>query len=446
MRSPLWPGKCLGTHYKGRKETLKMAGGNRVVVSGIGMVSPAGIGKSCFWDALVHGKSCASTLSRFNPAGNGSSSRVAAEVSGFEIGQFTTTKIRKFMDRSGAYAVAAALDCLRDAHFGPEHPEYDCLDLYMGSCCGAVEWAEKEFRKVGRSSVKELHPHASVLAYPGNVIGLVTIVLGIRGRGILLSNLDSSGVDALGCAYRRIRSGLSGRVLVGATEAPLTPVIWELFDRAGLLSHRNTAPLEASRPFDRERDGAVLGEGGVMLLLEDRDRAFARGAQPYAEVMACAATWDGYCNGRGCFPKHVDQGKRAIESALQEADAVPEMVDCICADAGSLPDQDYREAAILRETFGERSQRIPVSAIKSSVGHLLSAAGLLQSAACSLICREKYLPPIVNYRYPDPKCDLDFVTGAGRTTNPRLVLQNSYSLFQQRNAAVLFGPGDEGTL
>jgi len=420
-----------------------MAGRRRVVITGIGMVSPAGIGKTKFWDLLMNGKSCINTLSRFDPPGNGHSSRLAAEVHDFNINQFTTNKVRKFMDRSGAYAVAAALDCLHDADFNPSHPEYNLLDLYMGSCCGAVEWAEKEFRKVGSSSVKDLHPHASVLAYPGNVIGLVTIVLGIRGRGILFSNLDSSGVDALGGGVRMIESGRSNRVLVGATEAPITPVIWELFDRAGLLSHRNSAPAEASRPFDLKRDGFVMGEGSVMLLLEEFEHALERGVQPYTELLAYAATWDGYCNSPHCAPKHIQQGQRAIEQALQAATTGPEMVDYICTDACSLPNQDRRAAAIIRQAFGDLAHTIPVSSIGSSVGHLLGAAGLLQSATCSLICREGFLPPMINYQYPDPGCDLNFVTGPARPASPRIVLQNTYSLFQQRNAAVLYAPLQE---
>lgn len=432
--------EVLGYDMKLEGGSTRMAGRKRVVITGIGMISPAGIGKSSYWSLLMSGKTCINRLTRFDPPGNGSSSRLAAEVHDFNINQFTNNKIRKFMDRSGAYAVAAAVDCLRDAEFGQGHPEYELLDLYMGSCCGAVEWAEKEFRKVGSSSVKELHPHASVVAYPGNVIGLVTIVLGIRGRGILFSNLDSSGVDALGSGIRVIQSGRSNRVLVGATEAPITPVIWELFDKAGLLSHQNSKPTEASRPFDRQRDGFVMGEGSVMLLLEELEHALKRGAEPYAELLAYAATWDGYCNSESCAPKHICQGQHAIEMALQQAGVGPETVDYICADACSLPHHDRREAAIIKQTFGKRSRSIPVSSIKSSVGHLLGAAGLLQSATCAMVCREGFLPPMVNYQYPDPECDLNFLTGCARAAAPRIILQNTYSVFQQRNAAVLFAP------
>lgn len=413
----------------------------RAVITGIAVISPAGNGKDPFWNAITTGNSCIKTLSRFCPHQNGTPRcQIAAEIEHFAISDFTTSKIRKYMDRAGAYAVAAAIACLSDANFDHSHPDYEQLDLYLGTCCGAQEWVEQEFSRVGDDRIESLHPHTSVLAHPGNVIGLVTIVLGFRGRGILLSNLDLAGTDALECAVRLIQSNLSKRVLVGATDAPLTPLLFGLFDEAGILSHCNQSPTKASRPFDRRRDGLVLAEGAAMLLIEEYEEAVRRGSHIYAEILGCATVFDNRLNGRLSTGEKVEQGQRAISQALQEARLTPQMIGYIHADGSSLPEEDKIEAQVLKQFFGKRISRIPVSSSKSVLGHGLSVSGLLQSAACALACNRNSLPPLFNREDPDPDCDLNFVTEVTRPATPGFILQNTQSVLQHRKTAIVFGP------
>jgi 3-oxoacyl-[acyl-carrier-protein] synthase II len=415
----------------------------RVVITGIGIVSPAGIGRERYWDAIVSGTSCVTNLTRFTPRQDTTRHcQVAAEIKDFSINQFTGSKIRKYMDRAGGYAVAAALDCLSDAHFDDTHPEYAKLDLYMGSCCGAQEWVEREFRRALQTSIKSLHPHTSILAHPGNVIGLVTIVLGIRGRGLLFSNLDSSGVDALTCGIRLIKSGISKRVLIGAADAPLTPGMFSLLDEGGLLTRGSSEPAKASRPFDLKRDGVVLGEGAVMLLIENAEAAMARGAHIYAEIAGHFVTLESEHNSNGFFSEERESGCRAISQALKQANILPEQIDYINANGCSLPRDDRREASIITRVFSDSAAAIPVSSIKSTMGYALSVAGLMQAATCSLTFEHGALPPLINYDYPDPDCNLNFVVGRARPATPAFVLQNTYSLLQRRDAAVIFArPG-----
>ncbi len=410
----------------------------RVVVSGIGVVSSAGIGKNAFWDAINGSCSTVRKLGRFDTASHGC--QVAAEIRQFDIKEFTTSKIRSYMDRSGAYAVAAAMDCLKDANFTSKHPDYEQLDIYLGSCCGAQEWIEREFRRAWQTSVSELHPLTSVLAHPGNVIGLVTIVLGVHGRGILVSNLDLSGVDALGCGFRLIRSGLSKRVLVGSTEAPITPSIFTIFENAGMLTHHNSQPCQASRPFDARRDGLVLGEGSVMLLLEERAEALNRGAHIYSEIRGYSLATDYVCSNGQSAQRNGRHSRNPIVSALEGARVSPDELDYINAEGTSLPGQDRTEVAAIqcalkRDVCG----RVPASSITSVMGYALSTSGLMQAATCCLTYERSLLPPLRNYEYPDPHCSLRFVVNRPETLTPRFVLQSSCSALQPRSAAVVFG-------
>ena len=418
----------------------------RVAITGVGVISAAGRGKEEFWDAIAKANSCVKKLSRFSPQRNGTAPcEIAAEISQFAIHQFTQSKIKKYMDRAGAYAVAAAIDCLKDANFTSGDPGYESLELYLGSCCSAQEWVEKEFSRVGDVKIESLHPHTSVLAHPGNVIGLVTIVLGVRGRGILLSNLDLAGTDALECAVRRIQSNLSRRVLVGAADAPITPLLFGVFEEAGLLSHCNDDPSRASRPFDRRRDGLVLGEGAVMLLVEDYEEALRRGAHIYAEILSCASTFDYRTNGNTPFANKVAQGRQAILMALQKAGIEPEQIGYIHADGSSLPELDKVEAGILRQAVGSAIQDIPVSSTKGVTGHALSVSGLFQSAACALLYEKNIYPPLSNYEYPDPDCSLNFVLDPRPACSPDLVLQHTHSVLQHHNAAVIFRKPSEAS-
>ena len=401
---------------------------HRVVISGIGIISAAGGGAEQCWRAVREGVSSARPFNRLPANGPG----VAAAVESFDVGALTTSKLKKYMDRGAALAFGAASECLRDARLA--EADRKPLDLVIGSCGCAIEWGEKQFRKVAEGSITDLHPHACVIAYPGNVVGVLTILLDLHGRGIVISDLDLSGLDALAYGYRMIRSGLSPRVLVGATEAPLTPLVLLALEHAGLLAHCKRPAAEMSRPFDVDRAGIVLGEGAAMLLLEDYESALARGATAYSEIKSVSsASHNGVTEDNVSGTPSAD----AIAQVLDDAQIGPDALSHVNASACSLPAFDRAEAAVIREALDGYSSRVPVSSIKGVTGELLSVSGVYQAATCALSLRDGVLPPSANLEAADPDLDLDFIRGAARETHPRCVLQTTCSLLQPKTAAVV---------
>lgn len=401
---------------------------HRVVVSGIGIISAAGAGAEQCWRSIREGVSSVRPFTRLPEAGPGA----AAAIESLDVRALTSSKLKKYMDRGAALAFAAASECLRDARLA--EADRKPLDLVIGSCGCAIEWGEKQFRKVAEGSITDLHPHACVIAYPGNVVGIVTILLNLHGRGIVISDLDTSGVDALAYGYRMIRSGLSPRVLVGATEAPLTPVVLLALEGEGLLARCNRSAAEMSRPFDVERAGIVLGEGSVMLLLEDYEAARARGAKAYSEIKSvCSVSHNGVTKGNTAGTPSVD----AIAQVLDEAQIGPDALSHVNASACSLREFDRAEAIVIREALNGCSNRVPVSSIKGVTGELLSVSGLYQAATCALSLRDGTLPPSANLEAADPDLDLNFIRGAAREAHPRYVLQTTGSLLQPKTAAVV---------
>lgn len=411
----------------------------RVAITGIGVVSPAGVGKEAYWSAITGSSSLVRSMSRATVL-NGPSQPyglLSSEVPKIDIREYTKSKICSYMDRSGVYAVVAAMDCLNDAQFGPAHPDYEQLDVYVGSCCGAEEWIEREFKKAWDSSISNLHPLTSVLAHPGNVIGLITIVLKTRGRGVLFSNLESSGIDALRTGFQLILSGKSRRVLIGATEAPLTSGILSLFRRGGFLAHSQAEPGRALRPFDSGATGIVLGEGAAMLLLEEWHAAVERGARIYGEVVASAC-----CSGR--LPNANQQSEMpgptecAIFRALSQARMGPSTVDFVSLDGTGLPRADQQEAVAMKSCFRRDAQGVPVSSIKSKLAYALSVSGIYQAAMCALIFERGVLPHVINCDHPQDGCDLNFIRNKPMTASPSTIVQSTTSLLEARSAAIVF--------
>jgi 3-oxoacyl-[acyl-carrier-protein] synthase II len=365
----------------------------RVVVTGLGTILPTGNSPAQLWEALLTGRSAVDRLTRIHDP-QIEDVALAAEVREFSIDDYTRSKLRKFMDRSGSFAVAAAKSCLEDARIDLDSLDDRRLDLCIGSCCSALAWGEEQFRKVHDSTPNALHPHASIKAYPGNLVGLVTITLGLQGRGLVFSNLDSSGIDALVYGVDLIRSGRSRRVLVGASEAPLCLCTFLLMRGSQLLSRRMDHPVSASRPFDRDRDGMVLSEGSVMLLLEDAEEAERRGCRAYSEILGHATVAAGRSPAVASPARQATSpGVQAIRAALEQSGARPAQVDYVNSGASSLPRLDEQETLDLDEVFRERSTPVPVSSVKSLVGNPLAAAGPLQVAACALALSTGELPP-----------------------------------------------------
>jgi minimal PKS ketosynthase (KS/KS alpha) len=403
---------------------------SRTVITGIGIMSPAGAGSGAYWEAICRGTSLVSSLTHceFNESG---CAKVAAEIGAFELGSITRSKLKKYADRSAGFALAAANECIADA--GLSEQQRRALDVLVGSCGSAIEWGENQLRRISQRPLKSLHPHASVIGYPGNLVGILTIVLGIHGRGIVFSDLDCSGLDALGFALHLIGSGESERVMVGATEAPLTPMVFHVLNGAGLLAREGAEAAIASRPFDAARNGLVLGEGAVALIIEDRDAALRRGARIYSEILSYAASWDS--SPSWCSAESPD-GNTAITEALERAGVSSREIDYVSASACSSPELDRHEADLLTMSLDGAATTVPVSSVKGVIGEPLSASGLLQTATCALALTKKTLPPTANLVQPEPGCRLNLIRAA-TPAEPAVTLQTSCSVLRMRSTAVV---------
>lgn len=411
----------------------------RIVVTGIGCVSAAGLSARDYWNAICAGEPRTRLLrGHDDPSGD---PRIGAPVVGCEPEHVTDSRLRKFMDRTGAFALAAARQALADGGIETSPSRPQPLDVCLGTCGGAIAWCEAQFRRVAAASIRLLHPYTSIIGYPGNLVGLLTIELGLQGRGIVMSSLDSSGVDALAYAVQRIRGGEVDRVLVGAADAPLTSFVFRLLARARLLSRRFHDPAGACRPFDVEREGIVLGEGAAMLLVERLEAARARGARPYAEIASLVAATRprgqaARADGTGPLPLN---GHNPVTQALRDAGVAPAQVAYVSADGTGSPEGDREEACLLADAFRTTAAAPPVSSVKGIVGHALSAAPLLQSITCLLALAGQIAPPTANCREVDVECrSLRYVRNRPRVLSGPVAVQHSASLLQERRTAAVF--------
>lgn len=394
---------------------------NRVVITGLGMVAAAGIGKKSFFQALVGEKS---TIGRPSiPLPNGDTD-VAAEVRNFDKKDFIGRKNARFMDRASSFCYVASKLALEDAQINIEKINTDNIAVSIGTFFGSVHWGEPEYNRFYKNPGADVHRFAAIIGYFGNLIGNVTIPLGIHGRGQVFLNSDISGCDAIGHGFESIQRGKSTISLAGGTEAPLTPGIFYLFNSVDLLAKDADFPEKASRPFDLHRNGFALAEGSWMLVLEDLDHALKRDAPIYAEIIGYSTS----CHGNIAS---------AMEDVLRCADIGPDAVGYICANGLATVAGDRRETRAIRAVFGDAAGRIPVSSVKSIFGHPLGAGGGLQAASCAFAIQKATIPPTLNLDTPDPDCDLDFVPNIPRRKTVDVVLQNTISL-TGKNSALLY--------
>ena len=394
----------------------------RVVISGLGPVTPIGTGVEPFWEGLRAARSVVRTLTRFDPSPF--RCHVAAEVDGFDPGVYMEPRRAKRLDRCSQFTLAAARLALADAGIELAGEDRDRVGAMMGSALGGVEFAEREHEKYLTGGVRAVEPGLALTVFVGAASCNLAIELGISGPNITNGMSCASGAIAIGEAVRSIQRSEADVMLAGGAEAPLSPLSFGAFAIIRAMSTRNDDPATASRPFDRDRDGFVMAEGAAVLVLEERERALARGARVYAEVVGYGLTNDAH---HMTAPRPDGrQAARAMQTALRGAGVPGEAVGYVNAHGSSTPLNDPTEALALRQVLGHHAERVPISGTKGYYGHALGASGAIEAAICALACRRGWLPPSVNLQAADPACELDYVRGTGTTLETEFLLSNSF--------------------
>lgn len=404
----------------------------RVVVTGQGLVTPLGVGVEQTWKALCNGRSGIGRITRFDPAGY--PSQIAGEVKGFDPAQFIEKKDIKKMDTFIQYAVGASRMAADDAGLKVTKDDADRVGVYIGAGIGGLPAIEHYHKVLQEKGPDRVSPFFIPMVIINLASGQVAIRLGARGPNSCAVTACATGNHCIGDALRIIQRGEADAMLAGGTESCISPLAVAGFSAARALSTRNDDPAHASRPFDRDRDGFVLGEGAGVLVLEEFERARRRGARIYCEVVGYAMTSDAY---HITAPPDDGEGAiRCMELAIQDAGVSKDDIGYINAHATSTF-ADKVETEAIKRVFGERAYRIPVSSTKSMTGHLLGAAGGVEAAFCVLAIHDGLVPPTTNLEHPDPECDLDYVPGQARSATVKVAMSNSFG-FGGVNACLLF--------
>jgi 3-oxoacyl-[acyl-carrier-protein] synthase II len=407
----------------------------RVVITGLGVIAPNGIGKDTFWQNLVAGKSGIDYITAFDPSPY--PCHVAGEVRDFDPKAFMTARRAKTMGRFSQFAVAATRLALEDAKVNIDTTLSSSTSIFYGtSINGGGDIAARALEGLIREGVSAINPWAALEYPPHATSSYIAIEFGITGPALSLSSNCCTGIDALNEGFKHVSEGLSDMAVVGGCDAPIFPLAFGAFCALGALTKRNDAPRKASRPYDLQRDGIVISEGAATLVLEELDVARERGARIYGEVLGHGSASEAIGMRKGDL-----SGKRmasAISDAIRQAGLVAEDIDHVNAHGSSLPDYDICDTNAFKEALGTHAYKIPISSIKSMMGQPVSAAGTIQAAAACLSLREQVVPPTINQETPDPRCDLDYVPNVSRVARVRTVLINGHS-FGGSVAALVVG-------
>ncbi len=408
----------------------------RVVITGLGVVAPNGIGKDAFWKNLVAGKSAVDWITAFDPTPY--PSRIAAEVKVFDPERFMSPKRARQSWRFSQFAVASAVMAVEDAGLKIEGKIAEQASVCFGTSVNGMGTAEQSHATFLERGPTLVRPHVVLECPPHAPASHVSIELGITGPSLTISSNCSTGLDVIDAGCSQIVSGRSDVAIVGGCEAPLYPFSFAAFSALGLLSTRNGDPKKASRPYDLLRDGLVLGEGGGAVVLEEMEFAQARGAPIYAEVLGHASTSEGI-DMRKTDTSGVTLAA-AIRLALRKAMAHESEIDYINAHGSSLADYDVCDTNAFKIVFGERIYNIPISSIKSMLGQAVSVSGVFQVISSCLTIRDSIVPPTINQEFPDPLCDLDYVPNKSRACRVNRVLMNSHGIGGSLSALIIKRP------
>ena len=407
----------------------------RVAVTGVGMVSPLGIGNTENWNALLAGESGVGPITRFDPSRL--ACRIAAEVKNFDPSLYIEKKEIKKMDTFIHYAMGAAQFAMEDSGLPVTDENRERIAVVVGSGIGGlplIEETQRRFVETG-GNPKVISPFFITGLIVNEAAGNISIRYGMKGPNLSTVTACTTGSHAVGEAYRKIQYGEADAAIAGGTEAVVTPLAVGGFAVMRALSTRNDEPQRASRPWDRERDGFVIGEGAGLVILEEMEMAKKRGARIYAELAGYGLSGDAF---HIAAPSEDGDGPaRVMRNALADAEIRADEVDYINAHGTSTPAGDKVETLAIKMVFGDHARKLAVSSTKSMTGHLLGAAGGLETAICALAVHHGVMPPTINYENPDPECDLDYVPNEARRSPIRYALSNSFG-FGGTNGSLVF--------
>jgi 3-oxoacyl-[acyl-carrier-protein] synthase II len=409
----------------------------RVVITGIGALTPIGITREGLWNGLRARRSAVRGITRFDASIY--HSQIAAELDDFHPSDFIEERRLKRLDRYGQFTVSAARLAIEDAELDLAREDRERVGATMGSALGGVGFAEQQFDTFRSRGIKEVSVTLATNVFGGAASCNVAIEFGVQGPNSTNAMSCASGTMAVGEGFRQIRDGYADVMLSGGIEAPLSQLCFGAFAIIRAMSTRNDAPDRASRPFDRERDGFVMGEGASILVLEEYERARARGAHIYAEVMGYA-----FCNDAHHMTAPRPDGSqaaRAMRGALADAHVAPHEVGYVNAHGSSTPLNDPTETRAIRSVFGDHMAKLPVSSTKAYYGHALGASGAIEVAISALALERDWLPPTLNLEHPADDCALDHISGAGRDAHVDYILSNSFG-FGGINAALVLKRAD----
>jgi 3-oxoacyl-[acyl-carrier-protein] synthase II len=404
---------------------------NRVVVTGLGVVTPVGVTVDDFWKSLRQGHGGIGPITHFDASAYGS--RIAGEVTAFDPGQFIGPKEVRRMDLYAQYAVVSAHQAVADAGLRLEQEDPNRIGVIVGSGIGGIGTWEQQHTVLMEKGPSRISPFFVPMMIADIAAGYISIIFGMKGPNYATVSACATSAHAISDAFRILQRGHAEVMITGGSEAPITPLAVGGFASMKATSTRNDEPTKASRPFDAERDGFVLGEGAGILVLETLEHATRRGARIYCEIAGCGLTADAH---------HItapapggEGGARSMKAAMEDAGCEPGEIDYINAHGTSTPLNDKFETEAIKSVFGDYAYKVKISSIKSMVGHLLGAAGAVECIATILSIRDSFVPPTINYEHPDPACDLDYTPNVGVTHPIRIALSNSFG-FGGHNATL----------
>lgn len=415
-----------------------MSASQRVVITGLGAVTPLGLSVESTWKNVVAGKNAVGRITHMDASAF--SCQIAAEVRDFNPEDHLDAKEARRLSRFIQFAVVASDAAIRDACLDLESEDRDRIGVMIGSGIGGLDILGEQFRRQIEGGPSKVSPFLVPYMIPDMASGYVSIRHDLRGPNSCVVTACSTGANAIGDAAHIIRRGEADVMIAGGVEAPITEIGLGGFCAARAVSTRNDDPEHASRPFDKERDGFVMGEGGGVLVMESYEHAKARNAKIAAELVGYAMTADAF---------HITQpspdaagARKSMELALKYAGLQPEDIQYINAHGTSTPYNDRLETKAIKDAFGAHAEKIMVSSTKSMVGHSLGAAGAIESIVCIKALQDSIVPPTINYEVPDPECDLDYVPNESRNVPIRYAMKNSFG-FGGHNVTLIFKEFDE---
>jgi len=404
----------------------------RVVVTGLGAITPIGIGKDAFWQSLLAGKSGITKITRFDASEY--TTQVAGEVTDFDPVKYIDKKEAKRMDRCTQFAVAASKMAFEDSGIDLDQEDRTRIGVVIGTGIGGIDTLHDQYKTLFDKGPGRISPFFVPMMIANMAAGQTSITFGLQGPCTCVVTACATGTNSIGDAFKIIQRGDADVMVAGGTEACISPAAVAGFCAMKAMSTRNDEPEKASRPFEKERDGFVMGEGAGIVILESLEHALARGAHIYAEVAGYGFNSDAY-HITAPAPEGV-QAAKCMEMAIRDAGLEPTAVDYVNAHGTSTPLNDKNESLGIKSLFGEHAYKLAVSSIKSMTGHLLGAAGGIECIASVLTVANDMIPPTINYENPDPDLDLDYVPNEARKQTVNVAISNSFG-FGGHNATIL---------